>query len=188
MNKSLIHAKIDAALKADAEKLAERLGVPLSVVVTAVLRKFVADGGVEIREYAPGAADIEKEVDDEFRAPSVEKYAKALRALMDKGVLKPWGIELLRAHYESPNREIFSTVLAKRLGWKGYQAVNRWYSHLGKVVAKEMKVEISHKYIDAVILCSYKEVSVPGKKQLEWQLTMRDEVAQALETAGIVSK
>jgi hypothetical protein len=54
------------------------------------------------------------------------------------------------------------------------------------MVAQEMKVRISHEYIQAVILCDYREENISGKKKPEWLLTMRKEVAQALKELKIV--
>lgn len=184
MNKSLIHVKIDPALKSEALQLADRLDVPLSVVINAVLRKFIAEGGLEIREYGPGAADLIVPYPDHFKVPSVDEYTRAIKKLYDRGVLKPWATELLSTHYKAPDRMIFSSDLAKKLGWKSYRGVNRWYAYLGEIIGKEMNV--SNDDIYAIVLSSYRQEPVPGKEKPEWRLTMREEVAQALEKLKIV--
>ncbi|MSU44967.1 hypothetical protein EXS45_02195, partial [Candidatus Nomurabacteria bacterium] len=88
MKKTLIHVKVDASLKVKAEQLAERLGVPLSVVIKAVLKKFVSDGSVEIKEYSPGPTDLVEPLKDNFKVPSVEQYTRAFKKLLDKRALK----------------------------------------------------------------------------------------------------
>lgn len=43
MKDSLLTIKIDASVKDEAQKVAKKLGIPLSVVIRQILRDFVAD-------------------------------------------------------------------------------------------------------------------------------------------------
>ena len=50
MAKTVLNVKIDREVKEKAQKLAKRMGIPLSFVVGANLREFVREQRVEIRE------------------------------------------------------------------------------------------------------------------------------------------
>lgn len=182
----VINVQVEASLKAEATLLAERLGVPLSVVITAVLRKFVADKGIEIREYA---FDMKKQTAssefEELEVPSSDKFVLAIKGLRDSGVLKQWMIDMLKTQYNSPSHRITSMDLAKQLGYKRFVVINRWYGFIGKKVANKMNFSYEE-HIPAEILSTFIQEMVSGYKTPQYILTMRPEVAQALKELKIV--
>lgn len=50
---AVINVKVDTALKKQAVKLAEQIGVPLSLVVQGGLRQFIAKQGISFFSYQP---------------------------------------------------------------------------------------------------------------------------------------
>ncbi len=185
MNKKIINVQVEASLKAEAEHLAERLGVPLSVVITAVLRKFIADKGVEIREYT---FDFKKEksvTEEEFEIPPFNQYVLAFKSLRDSGELKQWMVNMLKAQYNSRSHRVTSTELAKKLKYKSFVAINRWYHHIAKKVAKKMKFSYGNN-IPAIVLSTFVQEKVAGSKNPQYVSTMHPEVAQALKKLEIV--
>ncbi len=187
MKKPILHVQVDAGLKAEAEALASRLGIPLTIVVTAVLRKFIADKGVEIREYAfDSKGDSPSLYDnDEFRVPSADQYSLAIRSLVGSGALKTWMVNMLVAQYHAPSHKISSIELAKKLKYNGFVAVNRWYGEIGKLIAKKIVVSYGA-LIPAVVVSTFVKEKVAGSKTPQWTLTMRPEVAEALKELKII--
>lgn len=51
MAKTVLNVKTDIEVKEQAQKLAKRIGVPLSVIVNAQLKKFISDGKVEFSAH-----------------------------------------------------------------------------------------------------------------------------------------
>jgi len=184
MRKSILHVNIDSELKAEAEALAERLGVSMTVVVTAILRKFIADRGVEIKEYA-SSVSVSNQEEGVLKIPSANTYLSALKDLNDNGKLQPWMKNMLITQYNSPSHKISSIEFAKKLKYGSYAAINIWYHRMAKLIARKMKVSYRGK-IPAEVLSKFEQENVSGYKKMQWILTMHPEVVEALKKLGLV--
>ena len=60
MTKTVLSVKTDIEVKKKAQKLAKSLGVPLSIIVNAQLKKFIADGKIEFAPYTKELMNIEE--------------------------------------------------------------------------------------------------------------------------------
>lgn len=68
MSKTVLNIKTDVEVKREAQKLAKKIGVPLSTIVNAQLKQFIAERGVEFREPLVPSA---------YLAEVIEKAEKA---------------------------------------------------------------------------------------------------------------
>jgi hypothetical protein len=111
---------------------------------------------------------------------SVLEFAAALTAL-DKDGRRPKGkqLEFLQAHYEAPGRAATATVLAQKVHYKSFDAINLQYGILAARIAEyvEPGAHIS------LLVDLVRPASVTNK---QWILVMRPEFANALKRAGWV--
>ncbi len=101
---------------------------------------------------------------------SIDAYVRALRALEP---LNTTHRNLLVAHYRAPERTTTFTQLAQVVGLNGYRAVNMQYGALGKKVCEQLGCRLK---TQVKIFGTFSKP--PGS---DWRLTMRSELAGALE-------
>lgn len=111
--------------------------------------------------------------DDTIAVPSPREYAQALRATD----ITPLQVEMLRIHFEAPERTITATGMSWAFG-HSYQFANSHYGRLGRLVGEKLGFDP-----DTVYLGSLVEFD---KRNNEWHWIMREEVSQALEMLGWV--
>jgi len=51
MSKAIINVKIDSEMKDEAQALASKLGIPLSVVVKNSIKNFIGSQGIELKAF-----------------------------------------------------------------------------------------------------------------------------------------
>lgn len=78
--------KTDKALKGDAQKVAEILGVPLTTIINAMLRQFVRDKEITLSAYQPNATTYRALSEAESRQNletynSFDHWRRAMRSL-----------------------------------------------------------------------------------------------------------
>lgn len=88
---TILNVKTDKKLKAEAKKVAEELGVPLSTVVNSFLKQFVRDKEITLSAHAhrptPYLERIIKEAREEYAAGKVERFSNVddfIKALHSK--------------------------------------------------------------------------------------------------------
>jgi hypothetical protein len=86
--------------------------------------------------------------------------------------------KFLRAHYAAPGRAVTATVLAERVGYKGYNGIDLWYGRL----AKQIGAFVGERNPDISLLVEL--VRPPTVTNREWILVMRPEFAVGLKRAG----
>ena len=88
---------------------------------------------------------------------------------------------LLSVHYHAPNRERTMTQISEAMGWRSYVSGNGHYGRLAGMVAQEVGFDPGNCRLST--LCTFIRPAEPGD---HWLLTMRPEVAKALEALGWV--
>ena len=94
MNDAVVTIKIDSQTKREAQKIAERLGMPLSVVIKAFLKQFIKTKSVEFsaRDEEPSEYLIrtikqaEKDLKEGKGSPTFRTGEVAVRWLEEQGV------------------------------------------------------------------------------------------------------
>ena len=94
MNDAVVTIKIDSQTKREAQKIAERLGMPLSVVIKAFLKQFIKTKTVEFsaRDEEPSEYLIrtikqaEKDLKEGKGSPTFRTGEEAVRWLEEQGV------------------------------------------------------------------------------------------------------
>ncbi len=79
MAKTVLNVKTDVDVKRDAQRLAKNIGVPLSTIVNAQLKRFISDGKVEFSAYSTQPLTIEDI--KQKTAPVFKKYGVDYAAL-----------------------------------------------------------------------------------------------------------
>lgn len=78
---TILNIKTDKKLKADAQKVASELGVPLSTIMNAFLKQFVRDKEITFsaNQYRPTPylVGLIEEAQKEYEAGNVEKFDNA---------------------------------------------------------------------------------------------------------------
>lgn len=83
---SVINVKVDAALKSKAARLAEQLGIPLSLVVQGGLRQFITKQGISFFSYYPlVGASKSPDVNPLEPSPYLQQAIKEARRERAKG-------------------------------------------------------------------------------------------------------
>jgi len=128
---------------------------------------------------------------DELAAvPPVDVYLRALAILFRR--LKPAQDTayraLLSAHYAAPERTASASDLARALGRASHSPINSLYGNLGRTLIGAIR-QVDRGFIyrgrrKYHILATAK----PGAAHGQYLWVMRPEVAEALETLGIVSQ
>ena len=122
------------------------------------------------------------------RYPTADDYRKAFLAIQSR--LPDGYIAMLRAHYLAPGRVLTTRQLAHAAAYRDWQSANLHYGTLGKMVGEELLFQPrlrpgTEKPIWTLVLATG---PIERDEDAEFPWTMRDEVAAAIETLGIVSK
>lgn len=107
--------------------------------------------------------------------PSPESYKEALLRL--RYTLPQKHLQMLIAHYHSPNHTVTATQLAKAVGYKSFRAVNLQYGQLGRKLRDIM--EYGAEGPTSYVIASFLPPGAEGNA--EWLWIMHREVARALE-------
>jgi DNA-damage-inducible protein J len=89
MAKTVLNVKTDVEVKREAQKLAKKIGVPLSTIVNAQLKHFIAERGVTLTEplmpstYLRGVIENAEKAAEKDYSPRFAD-AKAARAWLEK--------------------------------------------------------------------------------------------------------
>lgn len=94
MNTVVISTKIDFQTKKEAQKVAEKLGIPLSVVIKAFLKHFIRTKSIEFsaRDEEPNEylKSVMKQAEENYRAgkvsPAFDNAKDAIKYLEDQGI------------------------------------------------------------------------------------------------------
>jgi addiction module RelB/DinJ family antitoxin len=68
MNKTVLNVKTDVEVKREAQKLAKKIGVPLSTIVNAQLKQFIAERRIEFVEPLVPSAYLTKTLEKAEKA------------------------------------------------------------------------------------------------------------------------
>lgn len=139
--------------------------------------------GDHLPKEIDGAFDILAELFEKQRsqnatsqqAPSPEQYASALRKL---GNATDTQIQMLRLHYNAPERRLTATQMAHAVGYSHYSVANSQYGRLGRLVGVQLEYNPIKERLGTLVTFE--------KRQGEWHWIMRPEVAEALERLGWV--
>jgi antitoxin component of RelBE/YafQ-DinJ toxin-antitoxin module len=82
---AILNVRMDAKVKKAAQKAADAVGVPLSVVVNAKLRDFAAHPRVELEPLEPSKKLKRwiREAEDEYRSGRMKKFASMEELIAD---------------------------------------------------------------------------------------------------------
>lgn len=84
---TILNIKTDKRLKAEAQKVAEEIGVPLSTVMNAFLKQFVRDKEITFsankHRPTPYLIGLIKEAQEEYSTGKVKKFADVESFLAD---------------------------------------------------------------------------------------------------------
>lgn len=111
--------------------------------------------------------------DDTVAVPSPREYAQALREID----ITPLQVEMLRIHFEAPERTITATVMSQAFD-HDYPFANLHYGRLGRLVGEKLGFDPATVYLGSLVEFD--------KRNNEWHWIMREEVAEALEMLGCV--
>ena len=90
MTKTMLNVKTDATLKRTAQRIAKEMGVPLSIIVNAELKRFITERRVELfaiptyRLKGKAAEGLDRLVEEGLREYS-EGKTRAIKSLADIG-------------------------------------------------------------------------------------------------------
>ena len=107
-----------------------------------------------------------------------QQFADALGQLSGRITSKHW--ELLREHYNAPNRSITARDLAQKVGFKNYGGVNLQYGRLGVLLGEVLGYDNFNSSMLATI------TKPKDKDNSEWVWTMLPALAEALESLKTV--
>ena len=116
---------------------------------------------------------VEQTVNDAIDALTADDFDRAFRTISRSAN----DDEMLRVHYDAPDRIITATQLARGLGFNVFGAANLHYGRLARRVGEALGVR------PKPLLCVLVEMQKPDN---EWLWIMRKPVAEALERLGIV--
>lgn len=114
------------------------------------------------------------------KIPTASEFVSAFKQLRE--TLNTKLVELLNAHFNSPNHTSTASRLAEAVGYKKHTATNNQYGSLSKSLAAILGYKPKGQWIVLIL-----ETSHP-KKSAHANLTLRPEVVYALEKTGIVKK
>ncbi len=72
MSKTVLNIKTDVEVKREAQKLAKKIGVPLSTIVNAQLKQFISERKIEFREPLVPSAYLTKVLEKAEKAREKE--------------------------------------------------------------------------------------------------------------------
>lgn len=111
------------------------------------------------------------------KTPSAEKYREALLALESR--MTETRRKLLSVHYQFPDRRATMTQISNEMGWAKHSAGNLHYGALAKLIGDEVGFHFGT--VDLNSICEFNEDKEPAE---HWVLTLRPEVAEAIESLG----
>ena len=111
--------------------------------------------------------------------PSVKDYVSAFRKIENE--LKPNQFKMLEKHYNCNCHITTATDLAFAMDYKNFNAANMQYGKLGSMVSNALG--LGHLGVITLVL-----MLPPSDANSEWLWVMRDNVAEALEKLGWVTK
>jgi len=98
-------------------------------------------------------------------------------------------MQMLRAHYNAPDRCITATQLAEAADYRGYQAANLQYGRVGLLLYGELPVVLPRRASDGKLIftCALAEATDQrSDDETQWIWRMRPHVAEALAAAKLV--
>jgi len=110
-----------------------------------------------------------------FTPPTANQYAAALGATTG---LTDRHYQLLRIHYQAPERTTTAKRLAELMGYRRYSVANAQYGRLARLIGEQLDYNPDPQRLGTLVTFD--------KRQGEWHWIMRPEVAQALELLGWV--
>lgn len=108
-------------------------------------------------------------------APSAEMYISAFRKL---GNISDTQIQMLRLHFNAPNRTISAAQMAHAVGYVHYSVANAQYGRLGRMIGERLEFNPTPERLGTLVIFR--------KQQSEWHWILRPQVAQALKSLGWV--
>ncbi|HJT76981.1 MAG TPA: HNH endonuclease [Gemmataceae bacterium] len=108
-------------------------------------------------------------------APSADQYITAFRKVRS---VTDSQIQMLRLHYNAPQRTITATQMARAIGYRHYSIANSQYGRLGRLVSDQLEYNPMKERLGTLVTFE--------KRQGEWHWLMRPQVARALERLGWV--
>jgi hypothetical protein len=117
---------------------------------------------------------------NQHHVPTVVEYARAFRAL--EPTMTPNQRQLLVVHHAAQARVMTASLLAERLGFESYDAVNLQYGMLARQVADQLGIDVGD--IKIGILVDFVSPGQTGNEHHLW--VMRQNVAEAIEALGWV--
>jgi 5-methylcytosine-specific restriction protein A len=105
--------------------------------------------------------------------PSTNDYVSAFRIL--EGLTEKH-VEMLRAHYNSPDRTVTAPELAELVGYSNLSAVNSQYGRLARKVGELVAFQPEPEQLGSIVEFEFRNDS--------WHWILRPEVAEALERLG----
>lgn len=110
-----------------------------------------------------------------FSPPATDRYAAAFRALTG---LTDRHFQLLRLHYQAPERTVTARQLAELVGYTSYSVANAQYGRLARLVGEQLDYSPEPERLGTLVTFD--------KRHGEWHWLMRPQVAEALESLGWV--
>jgi hypothetical protein len=111
------------------------------------------------------------------KTPAAENYREALLAL--ESSMTETRRKLLTVHYHFPNRRATMTQISNAMGWVNYSSGNIHYGNLAKLIGDQLGFHFGTVHLNSI--CEFNE----GKERKDsWILTLRPELAEAMESVG----
>ncbi len=87
---TMVHVKLPAKLKKDAQRLAKKIGLPLSTVVSRKLQEFVDDGGLAFYENGIGPKTTKEilEMSEKIKKGDLSDFSEPMDLEEAKSYLK----------------------------------------------------------------------------------------------------
>lgn len=120
-------------------------------------------------------------------SPTVSATVAALHRVAPR--LTTGQMQMLRAHYNAPDRCITATQLAEAADYRGYQAANLQYGRVGLLLYGELPVVLPRRASDGKLIftCALAEATDQrSDDETQWIWRMRPHVAEALAAAKLV--
>lgn len=137
---------------------------------------------IALKDYIDSA--FTNEANSRTSPPEASEYVRAFQNILEK--LPDSYLAMLKAHYNSPNRTMTATQLAKAGGYPNWRTANLHYGLFGKRLYEELPIQLP-KYPDGKFIYSFALATESDLNQDEaqWQWRMRPEVAEAVNQLGL---
>jgi putative restriction endonuclease len=110
-----------------------------------------------------------------FTPPKADRYVAAFRAVSN---ITDRHIQMLRVHYNAPDRTVTAKQLAELVGYNSYSVVNAQYGRLARLIGEQLDYNPEPERLGTLVRFD--------NRHDEWHWVMRAEVAEALERLGWV--